>query len=63
VIALQPVYWLVGRIYRKHSFVYCCVLDHVYRAVAWQHVDQIRYNMSAVDSSYHLHEPFVRIYN
>jgi hypothetical protein len=21
-----------------------CVLDRVYRAVAWQHVDQIRYN-------------------
>jgi hypothetical protein len=44
VIAIQPVYWRVGRIYRKHSFLYCCVLDSVYRAVAWQRVDQIHYN-------------------
>jgi hypothetical protein len=42
VIAIQPVYWRLGRIYRKHSFLYCCVLDHVYRAVAWQCVDQVR---------------------
>jgi hypothetical protein len=26
--------------HRKHSLIYCCVLDRVYRAVAWQHVDQ-----------------------
>jgi hypothetical protein len=44
MIAIQPVYWCVGRIYRKHSFLYCCVLDRVYRAVGWQRVDQIRYN-------------------
>jgi hypothetical protein len=25
--------------------MYCCVLDRVYRAVAWQRVDQIRYNI------------------
>jgi hypothetical protein len=31
--------------HRKHSLVYCCVLDRVYRAVAWQRVDQIRYNI------------------
>jgi hypothetical protein len=28
---------------RKHSLVYCCVLDPVYRAVAWQRIDQICY--------------------
>jgi hypothetical protein len=44
VIAIQPVYGRVGRIYRKHSFLYCCVLDRVYRAVAWHLVDQIRHN-------------------
>jgi hypothetical protein len=42
MIAIQPVYWLVGRIYRKHNVLYCCVLDRVYRAVAWQRVDQLR---------------------
>jgi hypothetical protein len=41
VIDIQPVYWRVGRIYRKHSFLYCFVLDRVYRAVAWQRIDQI----------------------
>jgi hypothetical protein len=46
MIAIQPIYWRVGRIYRKHSFLYCCVLDRVYRAVAWQLVDQIRYNIN-----------------
>jgi hypothetical protein len=45
VIAIQVVYWRVGRIYRKYCFFYFCVLDHVYRAVAWQHVDQIRYTI------------------
>jgi hypothetical protein len=45
VIAIQQVYWRVGRIYRKHSFLYCCVLDRVYRAVARQRVDQIRYSI------------------
>jgi hypothetical protein len=30
-------------VYRKQSLLYCCVLDHAYRAVAWHHVDQIRY--------------------
>jgi hypothetical protein len=47
VIAIQPIYWYVGRIYRKHSFLYCCVLNRVYRAVAWQRVDKIRYNIVA----------------
>jgi hypothetical protein len=46
VIAIQLVYWRVGRIYRKRSFLYC-VSDRVYRALAWQHVDQIRYNNKA----------------
>jgi hypothetical protein len=36
VITVQPVYWRVIWIYRKHSFLYYCELDHVYRAVAWQ---------------------------
>jgi hypothetical protein len=45
MIAVQPVYWRVYRIYRKHSFLYYCVLDRVYRAVAWQRVDEIRYNI------------------
>jgi hypothetical protein len=26
IIAIQPDYWRVGRIYRKHSFLYCCVI-------------------------------------
>jgi hypothetical protein len=30
---------------QKTSFFYYCVLDCVYRAVAWQRVDQIRYIM------------------
>jgi hypothetical protein len=34
----------------KHSFLYCCVLDHVYRAVTWQRVGQIRYNMNRSDN-------------
>jgi hypothetical protein len=45
MIAIQPVYWRGGRIYRKYSLLYCCVLDRIYRTVAWQHVDQIRYNI------------------
>jgi hypothetical protein len=30
---------------RKHCLICCCVLDRVYRAVALQRVDQIRYNV------------------
>jgi hypothetical protein len=30
---------------RKHPLVYCCVLGRVYRAVAWQRVDRICYNI------------------
>jgi hypothetical protein len=30
---------------QKHSLLYCCLLDRVYRAVAWQRVNQIRYNV------------------
>jgi hypothetical protein len=29
--------------HRKHNLIYCCVLDRIYTAVAWQRVDQIRY--------------------
>jgi hypothetical protein len=29
----------------KHSLIYCCVLDRVYLAVAWQRVYQICYNI------------------
>jgi hypothetical protein len=29
----------------KNSFLYCCMLDCVYRAVAWQRVNQLRYNV------------------
>jgi hypothetical protein len=29
----------------ENSLIYCYVLDCVYRAVAWQRVDQIRYNI------------------
>jgi hypothetical protein len=29
----------------KNSLLYCCVLDRVYKAFAWQRVDEIRYNM------------------
>jgi hypothetical protein len=31
---LSTVAW--RRPHRKQSFVYCCMLEHVYRAVAWQ---------------------------
>jgi hypothetical protein len=44
VTAIQPVYWRIGRIYKKHSFFYCWVLERVYRVVAWLRVDKIRYN-------------------
>jgi hypothetical protein len=44
VIAIQPVYWRVGWIHRKYGVLYCCVFGRVYRTVAWQRVDQIRYN-------------------
>jgi hypothetical protein len=27
----------------KKPSLYCCMLDHVYRVVAWQRVDQIHY--------------------
>jgi Flp pilus assembly protein TadB len=30
---------------RKHSLIYCCMLDCVYIAVAWQRIDQICYNI------------------
>jgi hypothetical protein len=36
-------HWAWRGRHRKHSLTYCCVLDRVYRAVAWQRVDQIRY--------------------
>jgi hypothetical protein len=29
----------------ENSLLYCRVLNRVYRAVAWQRVDQIRYNI------------------
>jgi hypothetical protein len=31
--------------HRKYRFLHCCLLDRVYRAVAWQRVDQIRYSI------------------
>jgi hypothetical protein len=40
-----PILLRVCRTYRKHSFLYCCVLDRVYSAVAWQRVDEIRYSI------------------
>jgi hypothetical protein len=33
----------VTSLYRKHWFLHCCMLDRVYRAAAWQRVDQICY--------------------
>jgi hypothetical protein len=33
---------------RKHSLIYCCVLDRVHGAVAWQRVDQICFNILAI---------------
>jgi hypothetical protein len=38
-------HWAWRGRHRKHSLFYCCVLDRVYIAVAWQHVDQIHYNV------------------
>jgi hypothetical protein len=32
----------------ENSFLYCCLLARVYRAVAWQRVDQIRYILFTV---------------
>jgi hypothetical protein len=29
-------------------FIHCCVLDRVYRAVAWQRFDEICYSMLVV---------------
>jgi hypothetical protein len=29
----------------ENSLLYCCILHRVYRAVAWQRVDQIRYSI------------------
>jgi hypothetical protein len=31
----------------ENSLIYFCVLNRVYRDVAWQRVDQIRYNIPA----------------
>jgi hypothetical protein len=31
--------------HRKHSLIYCCVLDRVYGDVAWQCVDQIHHTI------------------
>jgi hypothetical protein len=36
---------LLGVDIMENSHIYCCVFDHVYRAVVWQRVDQIRYNL------------------
>jgi hypothetical protein len=52
MIAIQPVYLRVGRIYRKHSLFCCCVSVRVYRAVAWQRVDQIRYIILLLSPSF-----------
>jgi hypothetical protein len=38
-------YWAWRGQHRKHSLIYCCVLYCAYIAVAWQCVDQIRYNV------------------
>jgi hypothetical protein len=46
--------WL-HRGHGKHSLLYCCVLDRVYRAVAWQRVDQIRYNTYVIYRRGHAH--------
>jgi hypothetical protein len=42
-------HWTWRGRHRKHSLIYCCVPDSVYRAVAWQHVDQIRYNIVIIN--------------
>jgi hypothetical protein len=38
-------HWAWRKRHRKDSLIYCCVLDRVYGAVAWQCVDRILYNM------------------
>jgi hypothetical protein len=43
LVRYQHLVWR-GR-HRRHSLIYCCLLDRVYGAVAWQRVDQIRYGM------------------
>jgi hypothetical protein len=40
-------HWAWRGRYRKHSLIYRCVLDRVYRAFAWQRFVQIRYNTVA----------------
>jgi hypothetical protein len=36
---------LLGADDLENSLISCCVLDRVYRPVAWQHIDQICYNI------------------
>jgi hypothetical protein len=36
---------LLGADYIENNLIYRCVLDRVHRAVAWQRVDQIPYNI------------------
>jgi hypothetical protein len=38
--------------HRKHSLLYCCLMHRVYRATAWQPVDQIHYIMYTIQSSF-----------
>jgi hypothetical protein len=45
-------HWAWRGLHRKQSIIYCCVLDLVYIAVAWQRVDQIRYNNIKLISLY-----------
>jgi hypothetical protein len=41
---------LLGAAYvTKHSLIYCCMLDHVYRAVAWRRVYEICYNILKIN--------------
>jgi hypothetical protein len=59
VIAIQPVFWCVSRIYSKHGFLYCCALDRVYRAVAWKCAYQIPYNIKHYATRMQIYNIFI----
>jgi hypothetical protein len=49
VVTENPVLTVARRgRHGKHSLIYCCVLDRVYIAVAWQRVDQISCIMNTI---------------
>jgi hypothetical protein len=48
-------HWAWRGRHRKHSLIYSCALDHVYKAVNWQRVDQIRYSIIIIIIIVYIH--------